>query len=269
MKQSELRIKGILESTTIAEIKEAISRSGGCKVDEIRTGEIRPAPNGMGTLWVQFPIAAANKAATARKLELEWSNPTVEALEPRQMHCFKCLEQGHVQAVCPNPVDRRSLCYRCSREGHLARDCNYAPQCIICKERGQPSAHKMGGKACKAPKRKAGLPRRVKPPTTELMEVDSEETPPAVRGESAPRGRAPVPGRRGKGKEEHRPAVRGGPAHPGGDGTPVPVRSVQAEEAMEVEVEPPSATTRPLQGTDLLNGAKDEEASTEPGNSLH
>lgn len=49
-KQGELRVKNILDSTTVAEIKEAISRLGGCKAEEVRAGDIRQAPNGLGTL---------------------------------------------------------------------------------------------------------------------------------------------------------------------------------------------------------------------------
>lgn len=242
VKTGDLRIKNIIDSTTVEEIKEEIARLGRCKTEEVRTGEIRPAPNGLGTLWLQCPLAAANRAAAVGKLELVWSSPSVEALEPRATRCFRCLERGHIQATCPNTTERRNLCYRCSQEGHLARECNSAPRCAICEGSGRPSAHKMGGKSCKAPGRKAGPPRVEKSPTSQPMDVDTEETLPAVRGEPTQKGGAPVPERRGKTKKEHRPAVRGGLKHPGGGRVPVPVRPVQNEEMdVEVEVELPPA----------------------------
>lgn len=270
VKMGELRIGRILDATTVNEIKEAIARLGGCSTDEVRTGDIRAAPNGLGTMWAQCPIVAANKAAAAGRLNIGngWSSPTVQALEPRQLHCFRCLEPGHVQAGCPSSADRRGLCYRCSREGHLARACGYAPRCVICEEAGRPSAHKMGGKACKAPGRKAGPPRREKPPNTEHMEVEEEGTPQTARGGSTPNGGAPVAARRNGKKKEHQPAVRGGSAHHEKERAPVPGRLEQDVEAMEVEVELDPATAQPPQGNGHSGEGTDEGASKKAPHSL-
>lgn len=236
----DLRVKNIIDSTSVEEVIEEISRLGQCKAEEVRAGEIRAAPNGLGTLWLQCPLAAANRAAAAGKLELGWSSPVVVALEPRETRCFRCLERGHIQTACPNDTERRNMCYRCSKEGHRARECNSAPRCAICEGQGRPFAHKMGGKSCRAPGKKPGQPRAEKPPTTQpmSMDVDREATPPAVRGEPTQNGGAPVPERRNKTKKEHRPAVRGGPEHPGGERVPAPVRLVQdKDEEMDIEFE--------------------------------
>lgn len=273
IKLAELRISRILDATTVVEIKEAISRLGECDVDEVRAGDIRPAPNGLGTLWVQCPIGAANKLAAAGRIGIGngWSSPIVQALEPRKTRCYKCLEPGHVQASCPSTASRRSLCYRCSREGHVARDCELAPRCVICEEAGRPSAHKMGGKACKAPGKKAGLPRRANPHNPDRMEIDEEESPPAMQDGHPPRKETPAAKKQRRRKEgkEHRPAVRGEPAQNNNERTPVPVRSVQEVQMMEVEVEPHPAMAQPTpQGTEVPAGEMDGEASGQPGPSL-
>ncbi|KAF3339240.1 Gag-Pol polyprotein [Carex littledalei] len=42
----------------------------------------------------------------------------------QQGKCFKCLREGHIQAVCSNP--RR--CLHCNTDGHIIRDCPSMPQ---------------------------------------------------------------------------------------------------------------------------------------------
>lgn len=152
IQMAELRIKDVLESTDIEEIKEVVSTLGGCKTEEIRTGLVRGSPNGLGTIWVQCPMAAANKVASMGKIKIGWTSSRVELLAPRQLQCFRYLQRGHVQSLCKSAVDRSGLCYRCGEEGHLAKFCQNRPSCILCKEANRPHTHRMGGTACKAPK---------------------------------------------------------------------------------------------------------------------
>lgn len=266
VKMGELRINRILDSTTVDEIREAISRIGGCSAEEVRTGDIKPAPNGLGTLWAQCPLAAANKVVSTGKIGIGqgWSTLTVQALEPRLLRCYKCLEPGHVQASCPSADNRRSLCYRCSREGHVAKNCEFNPHCAICEGAGRPSAHKMGGRACKAPARKAGLPRGVRPQSSECMEVDGEDGAPATQAGSVPSKGPPASAQQRVGGKTRRPAVRGGPDHVKDDRAPVPVRSAQEDEMMEVEVVPYPATAPPSLGSDIPEGEKDGGTSGTP-----
>jgi len=51
----------------------------------------------------------------------------MEFLPERPTTCFRCLQVGHVRAVCPNEIDRGDTCYRCGVSGHLARDCTTPP----------------------------------------------------------------------------------------------------------------------------------------------
>ncbi|KAF3323963.1 hypothetical protein FCM35_KLT11430 [Carex littledalei] len=42
----------------------------------------------------------------------------------QQGKCFKCLREGHIQAVCSNP----KRCLHCNTDGHIIRDCPSMPQ---------------------------------------------------------------------------------------------------------------------------------------------
>lgn len=114
VKMADLRVKDLLVSTSAEEVRGVISSIGGCSLQEIRAGEIRLAPDGLGTLWVQCPLTAVNKVVAAGRLRVGWTSSRVEILEPRQLQCYRCLERGHVQSACLSSTDRSSLCYRCS-----------------------------------------------------------------------------------------------------------------------------------------------------------
>lgn len=280
VKKTDLRVRDLLAVTTSEDVREAISKVGGCALQEIRAGEIRMAPNGLGSLWVQCPLAAANRMAAAGRLRVGLTSSRVEILEPRQLRCYRCLERGHVQSACPSSKDRSKACYRCSQEGHAARLCENEPHCALCEDLGRAANHRLGGKACGAPNRKPRQPGRTAAPTEE-EKMEIEVSPPAVRGGPSDNGGPPVPVRRGKmskvrnkkekeprpvnegpppsgevsdparrgRKTDVRPAVRGEPPQNGG--TPVPVRPDRPEEEdMEVEVfpapsEPPLGQRKP------------------------
>lgn len=197
------------------------------------------APNGLGSIWVQCPLAAANKIAAVGRIKIGgWTTSRVEMLAPRQQHCYKCLQRGHVAHNCPNDANRSDLCYRCSQAGHVARQCTNAPHCVLCHEKGLGSSHRIGGAACKAPKTSARAGRRGKSPTEENMEVE----------------------------EESRPAVRGGPPRDASEGVPVPVRSGNTdheEVAMEVETVP-APSQPPLERRTPRKAKGGEEPSIEP-----
>lgn len=193
-KMSEIRIKDIVECTDISEIKEAIAISGECPVEEIKTGEVKKSINGLGTLWAQCPIRAANKMSALGKIKIGWTYARVELLAPRQLQCYRCLEKGHVQANCTSAVDRSGLCYRCGGIGHQAKQCESPPRCLICQEKGLPASHRMGGPACKVPTK---IKKLGKPNSQRISEKGS--TRPAVRG--GPNKSAPVPVRSSKDEE--------------------------------------------------------------------
>nr|XP_033329818.1 uncharacterized protein LOC117222299 [Megalopta genalis] len=68
IKKADLRVRGLVDSTTPAEVATAVARVGGCDQGDVRTGGIRSSPSGLGTIWVQCPAAAARKVAVAGKI---------------------------------------------------------------------------------------------------------------------------------------------------------------------------------------------------------
>jgi len=90
-----------------------------------------------GWAWVRCPLVAANRLMRRGHLTLGWTRARLELLPERPTTCFRCLQTGHVRAVCPNETDRGDLCYRCGVDGHLARNCASQPRCPLCVEPGE------------------------------------------------------------------------------------------------------------------------------------
>lgn len=172
-KKAELRIRGLDDSVNTTEIIEALSREGKCSVDQIKLGDIKWSPNGTGTVWVQCPLATAKTVTMQRRLRIGWLSYRVDALPPRRLQCFKCLELGHTSAKCENTEDRSKCCYRCGQEGHKASSCTRSLECPTCRKAGQKSDHKIGTRTCgvlfkKKSKGGRGLDKGSDPgPTTE------------------------------------------------------------------------------------------------------
>ncbi|XP_018358553.1 PREDICTED: RNA-directed DNA polymerase from mobile element jockey-like [Trachymyrmex cornetzi] len=119
-------------------------------------GNVMTANNGMGTLWVRCPLAAANKITRSRRIKIGWTMVRVELLPERPIQCFRCLEPGHVRNQCRSENDRARSCYRCGQNGHMARECMFPVHCIICAERNVRADHRMGGPVCKPPIKRRG-----------------------------------------------------------------------------------------------------------------
>lgn len=151
---AEARVSLIDIAATKAEIQNTLAREIGCKPEDIRLGEIRPARNGLGTVWIRGPASAVRKLAQAGKVVIGWSTAKVEAIERRPLQCYKCLGIGHTGKTCTAKEDKGHLCFRCGEPGHQARACTIAkPKCLLCEALGAPSVHRMGGPAC-APSKK-------------------------------------------------------------------------------------------------------------------
>nr|XP_033342844.1 uncharacterized protein LOC117229950 [Megalopta genalis] len=111
IKNADLRVRGLVDSTTPAEVATAVARVGGCDQGDVRTSEIRSPPSGLGTLWVQCPAAAARKVAVAGKITVGWTLATVEALSARPLQCYRCLGLGHTRQRCTAAEDRSDCCF--------------------------------------------------------------------------------------------------------------------------------------------------------------
>lgn len=119
-------------------------------MEEIRTGLVRSSSNGLGTIWIQCPMGAANRVVAMGRIKIGWISSRVEMLASRQLQCSRCMQRGHVQSNCRSTIDRSGLCYRCGEGGHLAKFCQNKPSC---REANRPYNHIMGDMACKAPKK--------------------------------------------------------------------------------------------------------------------
>ncbi|XP_045541598.1 uncharacterized protein LOC123723093 [Papilio machaon] len=149
-KSVALRVSGLDDSTTDAEVVAAIAAVGGCPAEQLRAGVMSTGRDGLGSVVVQCPVAAAKKIVTAGRLLVGWVSAQARVLDARPMRCFRCLAPGHLSGQCQG-VDRSGLCFRCGQPGHKARGCTAAPHCMVCAAAGVPAEHRVGNKACVSP----------------------------------------------------------------------------------------------------------------------
>jgi hypothetical protein len=153
-KCTEMRLSGLDDSVTATEVADAVARIGGCTVQEVKVGDIKSDPRGLGSVWLRCPVTAAKKVAERGRLLVGWVSAQVKVLEARPQRCYRCLETGHVYAKCTSEVDRSNLCYRCSQPGHKAKECSAEPNCCLCAAAGKTAGHRTGSKSCTAPRTK-------------------------------------------------------------------------------------------------------------------
>jgi len=110
VKSEELCVTGLDESVAKEEVAAAIAAAGGC--GDVRVGDIRRGPSGLGTAWMQCPTAAAKKVVATGRVTVGWVSARVEVLAPRPMRCYRCLKKEHIRSRCTTPIDRGDRCYR-------------------------------------------------------------------------------------------------------------------------------------------------------------
>ncbi|XP_041977427.1 uncharacterized protein LOC121731828 [Aricia agestis] len=148
-KCAELRIAGLDDSASAAEIATAVARTGGCRAEDVRVGEIRVDRRGRGSAWVKCPVEAAKQVtAPNAKVYVGWTVVQVTLLSARKMRCFKCQEEGHTRATCSSEIDRSELCFRCGQPGHSTKHCGNPPHCALCEAREKPADHIVGSRRC-------------------------------------------------------------------------------------------------------------------------
>lgn len=161
MIRGELRLVGLDHSISIQEIQDIIREKGGCPDSEIKMGPIRPMRNGLGMIWVQCPLTAANRICALGRVKIGWSSVRVESLGVRPRQCFKCWEFGHVRGMCKSQADWSNHCFKCGALSHGARACSNPPNCVVCREKGRDPSHRVGSWGCAAsglPQHSRGLP---------------------------------------------------------------------------------------------------------------
>ncbi|XP_020299105.1 uncharacterized protein LOC109863280 [Pseudomyrmex gracilis] len=147
---AELRLYGVEDSVTQAEVRDTVAMTTGCDPESVRVGPIRPT-RGLATVWVRCPLIAANRLSQLGRVCLGWSSARVELLQPRGLQCFRCLQSGHTRLQCTALADRSTECYNCGETGHRARECRNPTRCSVCAALGREAGHRIGSRLCKAP----------------------------------------------------------------------------------------------------------------------
>lgn len=97
--------------------------------------------------WVSCPATTADKV-NREGIDIGWGKIKANKFLPKPVQCYRCLEFGHVRNACKSYIDRSTVCYKCGISGHKASECRNDINCIICKESGRKSNHRMGGGRC-------------------------------------------------------------------------------------------------------------------------
>lgn len=140
--KADIRVMGLDESVTKEELAMAIADIGNCSPEGCKIGEIMRNSRGLGTVWVSCPAALAKRVVDSSRIKVGWVYARTEAMAPRPMTCFRCLEPGHTRARCTAPQDRGNRCYLCGEIRHVAKGCAEAPRCPLCVDLGLSAGHR-------------------------------------------------------------------------------------------------------------------------------
>lgn len=149
-KYAEVRVIGLDDSVTGEELVHVLAIAGECEEEEVRTGPIRMARNGLGSAWARLPMGAAAKACVTGKIKIGWTVARIEVLMARPLQCHRCLHYGHVKYTCKSVTNREGACYNCGELGHQVRNCTAQSCCVVCKDMGRGHKHRLGGPMCGA-----------------------------------------------------------------------------------------------------------------------
>jgi hypothetical protein len=148
-KKAEIRIFNLDDSITTEEIKDRLMKEGNCYASDIKCGEIRKTRrNGLGSIWIQCPVAVAVKLAEKGSINIGWSEAKVMLLKNRPLQCFKCLAVRHTVQRCLSEKDRNKMCFRCGEEGHRIKDCKNRIKCPMCMDRSMKADCRVGSELC-------------------------------------------------------------------------------------------------------------------------
>ncbi|XP_018368779.1 PREDICTED: uncharacterized protein LOC108764875 [Trachymyrmex cornetzi] len=132
VRRAELRLIDIDQSVTTEEVAEAIARNGQVRLADVRVGPLRPGRGGLNAVWVQCPLACANKLLGDGRVRVGWTMAGMVPLAKRRLQCFRCFAVGHTRANCLSQVDRTDWCFQCGgSDGHRAAGCRKPPKCPV------------------------------------------------------------------------------------------------------------------------------------------
>lgn len=143
MKMAELRVRDLVLSTAPGDVAAAIAAAGGCPLAQVKTGDIRSSPVGLGTMWVRCPLVAARKVVIAKKVRVGWTTARVEALVDRPLQCFHYLDIGHVRQWCTSTINRSGRCHNCGSPEHKVAECRNSPKCPLCSDLVKPDRNPL------------------------------------------------------------------------------------------------------------------------------
>lgn len=144
-RKGDTLIIGLDEDITSEDVKQSVARLDESDPSRVQTGVMKRTSFGRQNIRVSCSAVAANRMIEQGGLKIGWSRARVVILRTKKIQCYRCLEFGHVRLACTNSRDRSDLCYKCEKKGHRAAECGNKPECIVCKEKGRNSQHRMGG----------------------------------------------------------------------------------------------------------------------------
>ncbi|XP_020298963.1 uncharacterized protein LOC109863171, partial [Pseudomyrmex gracilis] len=98
-KTVELRIRGLEDSISSDEVREAVAAAGCCRPTEVKVGRARASPGGLQSVWAQCPLAAARKVVAGGALKGNLNH----ARGAQDLMIQSLAELGGVMAVVAEP----------------------------------------------------------------------------------------------------------------------------------------------------------------------
>lgn len=137
-----IHLKGMEETTTEGEIKEAVAEAVSVEPDSFHVSALRPAYGNSLNATIKMNEDKALKLLQLGAIKIGWSLCKIRERK-EYVKCFKCWENGHTKAECKGP-DRENMCMKCAKIGHKAASCPNTAFCVYCNSEG----HQTGSVRC-------------------------------------------------------------------------------------------------------------------------